>query len=417
MRILIASLGSRGDVQPTFALALALRRAGHEAYVSAPPDFAAWADELQLPFRSAGESIEAMLHEHSQAMGGNPIRVLAGMRRIFVTQMPPWFDHLLEAARGADAIVWAGQMAAPSVAAKLGIPDFGIAYTAPLLPSAHHPPLLVTRHGMPRWLNRLAWVASNAALDAVLQKPFNMGRARLGLPPVSSMSRHIFTQSPFLFAADAVIAPPPPDWTRLDVTATGPWFYDDPTALDAEVEAFLAAGAPPVYVGFGSMVSADAAALTRAVLEGAGRGGRRVLLSKGWAGIGGGPLPPGAMAVHGPMPHARLFPRVAAVVHHGGAGTMATALRAGVPQVLVPHILDQFYHAHRLEKLGIAPPGLPVKRITAERLSAAIEQAVSMPEAPRKAAAERLRAGDGVRRAVDHIITRISKWPEKRAGT
>jgi UDP:flavonoid glycosyltransferase YjiC (YdhE family) len=193
-----------------------------------------------------------------------------------------------------------------------------------------------------------------------------------------------------------------------DVTTTGPWFYEDDAALPADVEAFLEAGPPPVYVGFGSMVSADTDRVTRAVLEGASRGGRRVLLSKGWAGIGGGALPEGAMAVSGPMAHGRLFGRVAAVVHHGGAGTMAAALRAGAPQVLVPHILDQYYYAHRLATLGLAPRGIPVARLTADRLAAAIEACLAMPSRPRHEASARLRSAGGLQCAAAAIVRRIA---------
>jgi UDP:flavonoid glycosyltransferase YjiC (YdhE family) len=184
------------------------------------------------------------------------------------------------------------------------------------------------------------------------------------------------------------------------------------------VESFLASGPAPVYVGFGSMVSDDAAALTRTVLRGAGARERRVLMSKGWAGIGSAELPSSVMVVHGPMPHANLFTRVAAVVHHGGAGTMAAALRAGAPQVIVPHLADQFFHAHRLASLGIAPPGIRISNLTAERLGQAIDATLALPAGPRQAAAERLRHGDGLARAVAAIerMATSKKDPPGRAG-
>ena len=114
-------------------------------------------------------------------------------------------------------------------------------------------------------------------------------------------------------------------------------------------------------------------------------------------------LPPSVKVVSGPMPHAKLFPRLAAVVHHGGAGTTASALRAGVPQVVVPHMADQFHHAHRLAALGIAPPGIRVNRLSPERLHSALEATLALPAAPREAAAARLREGNGLARAVAMI--------------
>jgi vancomycin aglycone glucosyltransferase len=256
---------------------------------------------------------------------------------------------------------------------------------------------------LPRWANSALWSFSDNVIFGLMKIPLNAERAKLGLAPIRSTPKHLFEGLPYLLACDEAVAPRPPDWSRYDVTTTGPWFYDDPAPLDPEVEAFLDSGSAPVYVGFGSMVSSDAVALTRTVLDGAGARGRRVLMSKGWAGIGSAELPDSVMVVHGPMPHAKLFPRVAAVVHHGGAGTTASALRAGVPQVIVPHLADQFHHAHRLAVLGIAPPGIRIARLTAERLGQAIDAALATPAEPRSAAAARLRNADGLARAVAAI--------------
>jgi vancomycin aglycone glucosyltransferase len=401
VRVLIAAMGSRGDVQPMLALAMALRARGHEVLVSAPPDFAAWAGELGLQFQASGRNVQEVLTEHAEAMGANPLRILRALRKIVAEEVPGSFDRTFAAARDREILVYAGQFAASSVAEKLGIRCVSVVYSPTMLHSSHHPPFVASQQGMPRWMNAIAWAASDAILNRMLGGSINAARAKLDLPPARSISRHLFESWPVLLACDPVVAPAPPDWTALDVTATGPWFYDDPAPLDAEVEAFLDAGPPPVYVGFGSMVSDDAARMTRAILEGAG--GRRLLLSKGWAGIGGGSLPESVKVVHGPMPHAKLFPRVAAVVHHGGSGTTAQALRAGAPQVLVPHVMDQFFYAHRLRKLGIAPAGIPARKLTPARLRAALDEALALPSGPRMQAAARLREGGGIARAVARI--------------
>ncbi len=400
MKVLLAAMGSRGDVQPLLALACALKARGHEVVVSAAPDFGAWAADLGLAFVPAGLNVQEWL----QSNWGEMNRGVRGMRRalrsIATDLFPPWFEGTLAAARGMDLIVSASQFAAPSVAEKLGIPCVGVAYSPLLLRSSHHPPIFAPWQGLPRWLNAALWSISDGVLLRLMKRHLNRERAKMGLAPIADVPKHLYEGIPYLLACDPVLAPLPPDWARLRVTATGPWFYDDPQSLDPETEAFIRAGDPPVYVGFGSMVSTDVQRLTRAVLEGAGAGGRRLLLSKGWAGLGGGALPPSARVVHAPMPHAKLFPLVAAVVHHGGAGTTAAALRAGVPQVVVPHMADQYHHAHRLAALGLAPPGVPIRRLTAERLARAIDATLRLPAGPRLAAAERLRDGDGRSRAI-----------------
>ena len=414
MRVLVTAMGSRGDVQPVLALARALRTRGHETIVSAGPDFAAWAEELKIPFVPSGQNVQQWLHDHWDDMNSNPVRFMRALKTIMVDMFPLWFEATLRGAQGADVIVSANQFAAHSVAEKLGIPCLCVAYSPTLLRSSYHAPLFMPWQGLPHWVNSLLWSFHDGVSMRLMRKYLNAERAKLGLLPVASVPKHLFEGIPYLLASDAVLAPAPPDWSRFEVTQTGPWFYDDPAPLDPEVEAFLGAGAPPVYVGFGSMVSSDAATLTHAILDGAGAGGRRLLLSKGWAGIGGGTLPSTVKVVHGPMPHAKLFPRLAAVVHHGGAGTTATALRAGVPQVIVPHMADQFHHAHRLALLGLAPPGVPIRRLNAERLQHALEATLALPSAARKESAARLRDGDGLARAVA-IIEKAAQDPSTHA--
>jgi vancomycin aglycone glucosyltransferase len=144
--------------------------------------------------------------------------------------------------------------------------------------------------------------------------------------------------------------------------------------LPAKLESFLAMGPPPVYLGFGSMPDADPAATTRTLLEAIARTGRRALIGAGWAALGDGPLPEGVLAIES-VSHPMLFPRCAAIVHHGGAGTTTTAARAGVPQVVVPHLADQFYWARRVERLGIAVAAMTRRRLDAAVLAASIREA------------------------------------------
>jgi vancomycin aglycone glucosyltransferase len=398
MRVLLAAMGSRGDVQPMLALACALRERRHEVLVSASSDFAGWAGELGLPFVSTGENAQEWLRAHWRDLSAGPRSFMRTMKTFIDELFPAWFATTAQAAQGVEMIVSANQFAARSVAEKFGLPLVGVAYSPTLFRSSYHTPMFLPWQGLPRWLNRLLWATCDRMMWGLMKRYINAGRAQLQLAPVGSVSAHLFAGLPYMLASDARFAPAPPDWQRFDVTMTGPWFYDDPLPLAAEVSAFLDAGPAPIYIGFGSMISNDAASLTQTLLDAAG--GHRLLLSAGWAGIGAGSLPSSVKVVNGPMPHAKLFPRVAAVVHHGGAGTTAAAMRAGVPQVVVPHLADQFYNAHRLVQLGLAPPGIRIGRLNAERLGGAIAAALALPAAPRIEMATRLSVSDGLARAV-----------------
>jgi len=198
-----------------------------------------------------------------------------------------------------------------------------------------------------------------------------------------------------------VVAPRDPDWPT-SWPQVGYLFLDDPKPLDPALEAWLEAGEPPVYVGFGSMSIADTARVCTEVIAAIRRTGRRGLVGAGWAGLGAKGVPTDWRVVTD-APHARLFPRCAAIVHHGGSGTTASALRAGTPQVLVPHVLDQFYFAHRLRVLGLAPAPLPVARLGAGRLARAIEQSIAEGTEARLEAARRIGASDGAGEAVRFV--------------
>ncbi len=211
--------------------------------------------------------------------------------------------------------------------------------------------------------NRVQWDIDAAGWNGQFGAALNSGRAALGLAPVDNVRDHVVTDRPWL-AADPVLGPWPesPD---LDVVQTGAWIVADRRPLPAELDAFLDAGTPPVYIGFGSMPVFDD--IARIVIDAVRMQHRRVILSRGWAGLTAVD-DIGDCLVVDEVNHQALFPRVAAVVHHGGAGTTTTAARAGVPQVVVPTMMDQPYWARRVAELGIGtaydvvdrdPTGLP----------------------------------------------------------
>jgi vancomycin aglycone glucosyltransferase len=233
-----------------------------------------------------------------------------------------------------------------------------------------HPPFLVPAQSMPRWANRLAWRATHMLFGSVIRPFVNAQRATFGLPPIEDIVPYILTQRPVV-AADEELAPLPRDCPSgvRQIRALQP---PPGEPLPAKLESFLEQGPPPVYLGFGSMTDARPDRTTREIMRAVAAIGCRALVSRGWAGLGGETLPEGVLEIDA-VCHAQLFPRVAAVVHHGGAGTTTAAARAGVPQILVPHLMDQFYWGRRVQLLGLGPPPLARKRLRADRLAAALE--------------------------------------------
>jgi len=396
MRVVLAPVGSRGDVQPMVALGQRLEGAGHDVTMVVAENFRPLVEGVGLSYVRGGGDVEAIVRSEVQGRLGNPFVFLNVVRGLIDEQ----FAALEAACEGADVLVGTLlQVAAPSVAERLAIPLLFASYFPASSPTAELPPALSNLAGGPAWLNRAAWTAQTFLVNHTLRGPVNRHRARLGLPQVDDLQRHAVERSGLLLATDAQLGPAPTDWT-FKHHDTGFWYLDSPEPLPDDVEAFLAAGDPPVYIGFGSMPSVDPTGQTEVIAEACAALGCRALVSAGWANLGGG-VTSSRIKTIGPVNHRLLFERVAAVVHHGGAGTTAATARAGVPQVVVPHIVDQFYWASRVEALGLGPPPIPTAfRSTAlvRALRAALEDARMKSRAERMA--ERLRAYSGTDRAV-----------------
>jgi UDP:flavonoid glycosyltransferase YjiC (YdhE family) len=303
--------------------------------------------------------------EQAEAVSRGGVALLLSVRKFLATTLADQFEQLPKAVRGANLIIGAGvQAAAASTAEAYGLPYRYVIYCPTLLPSAEHPPTFFPLSHSRPWLNRRLWSLARIGFNRGMRPALNRHRSAMGLAPVSDLLDHLLSTRPVV-AADALLAAPPSRCPLpYDQIPCLHGFEADP--LPAKVEAFLDSGSPPVYIGFGSMTDPDAAATTRTLLDAVSKVGCRALISEGWAELGEGALPEGIMRV-GSVSHPALFQRVAAVVHHGGAGTTTTAARAGVPQILVPHLLDQHYWAQRVQHLGIGAP--PIRR---RRLSAGI---------------------------------------------
>jgi len=405
MRLLLSTIGSRGDVQPLVALGLQLKALGQDVRLCVPPDFRAWIEGLGLPVTPIGPELRSTGKVSPAAAMPTPEQRRQAMESTVATQ----FETIAAAARGCDVIVGATalQVAAPSVAESLDIPYFFAAYCPAVLPSPRHAPPLLPMLGdraAPAMDDySLLWVQDAQRWNDTWSALINPRRAALGLAPVEDVRSYIQTRQPWL-AADPTLAPWP-DPADGAVFQTGAWIVPDERPLSPELEAFLEAGEPPVYFGFGSVrTPAD---LGRGMIAAARLLRRRAVLLRGWAELGPVDEAPDCLSI-GEVNQQALFKRVAAVVHHGGAGTTTAAAGAGASQVVIPQHYDQHYWAGRVGQLGIGaahPPAAP----TAGSLADALRQALR----PEVTARARAIAGevrrDGALTAAGRLIAAVQK--------
>jgi sterol 3beta-glucosyltransferase len=406
---MIMAYGTRGDVQPFVARARVLRGRGHEPVLAAPRRFAGLAAEHGLPLAPVDDGpLRSM-----DAAGGVGDAMTGGVRAkvALARSMPAAFVRIFDDATaiattgpgaGADVVGHNGQIiAAPHLAELLGVPAV-LALTVPVyVPTSEFPwPGVSLPAGLPGVLNRVSFRGMKAP-EVMFARVVDRWREQvLGLPRRRGSHDPLRTPhggpTPVLNAVSRHVVRPPADWPP-SVTTTGYWFLPAARGLPDEIAAFLAAGEPPVLVGFGSMAGPYPAATAADVLAAVARVGVRAILATGWGGLRPDRLPEGVVAVE-QVPHDLLLPHVAAVVHHGGAGTTGAAAAAGRPQVICPFVADQPFWGRRMRDLGVAPPPVPQRRLDADRLAAALDLALT-DTAMSAAAAElghRIRQEDGV---------------------
>ncbi|MFI8966036.1 glycosyltransferase [Streptomyces sp. NPDC053493] len=414
MRVALITAGSRGDVAPFTGLGHGLALAGHDVTVVTHESFAGLVREAGLSFHGLPVDPRAELRtEHgrrlltSRSGPGKLARVLSMARRL-VGGMAP---GMLAAARASDVLLLSGSVAplGHAVAEGLGLPSRGV-YLQPIAPTRAFPPPVLGTRSYGGAGNRLAGHAVNAALDLVFDSAARLLERELGHRPRRSTARrrHRERQNwPVHHGFSPLVVTRPADW-RPGLTTDGYWWpYTSPTAqLPPRVHDFLAAGPAPVFVGLGSPTVPDPERVSDLIVRALRRAGLRGVIQSGWSGLR---ADGDDMLTVGELPHSLLFPRMAAVVHHAGAGTTAAGLRAGVPAVPMPVWFDGAFWASRLTALGVSPGPVPLRRLTApEPLAAALTAATGDPAYRHRAAAlaERLRKEDGVApvcRALDDL--------------
>ncbi|MCX4401538.1 MULTISPECIES: glycosyltransferase [unclassified Streptomyces] len=403
MRVLLSTYGSRGDVEPLAGLAVRLRELGAEVRVCAPPDedFARRLAGVGVPLVPVGRSARALT-----TAAPSPADLPRRAAELIADQV----DVVTAAAEGCDVLVATGVMPAAagarSVAEKLGIRSVSVTFQQLTLPSPHHPPLAYPGRPFPPEVtdNRVLWDLDARSIDALFGAALNTSRASIGLPPVDNVRDYVIGDRPWL-ATDPVLDP----WREpadLDVVQTGAWILPDERPLPEELVAYLEAGAPPVYVGFGSMPMHTSTDVARVAIGAIRAQGRRAVVARGWADLALIDDRDDCFVV-GEVNQQALFGRVAAVVHHGGAGTTTTAARAGAPQVVVPQATDQPYWAGRVADLGVgtAHDG-PTP--TFESLSAALRTALAPETRARATAVAATVRADGTTVAAQLLLDAVS---------
>jgi sterol 3beta-glucosyltransferase len=409
MRIVILTAGSRGDVQPYVGLGVGLQRAGHQVCLPAPETFRSLITQAGLKFVPVkGLNPQELLHlPEVQALvrkAGRPAAMLA-MLRIGRRYLAELLDEYWCSSEGADLLVASTTaFCALDCVEKRGI-RYIYAPQQPLEPTRAFPSPFLAPWGvrLDTALNRLTYYLLQFILWQVFRAAINNWRRQMSLSPHSALGymRQLRAQVT-LCGFSPLVLPVPTDWPPHH-HVTGYWFLDEPSGWQppADLMQFLESGRPPVYVGFGSLGEDDPTRMTRVVLEALELSGQRSVLLSGWSGLGNIPLPKTVYRLDS-IPHSWLFPKMAAVVHHGGMGTTAAALRAGVPSVIIPLGGDQPFWAERVKQLGVGVRCVPFSKVTAEQLAAALDKATTDTALRQQASAlgEKIRAEDGVGRAV-----------------
>lgn len=368
-RILIAAAGSYGDVAPYTGLGFRLREAGYDVALATHGTFAPLVEAAGLRFRELPADSGGR-----QGAGGR--KELMRAASVFVRDLG---GGLVDAAvRGADLLVLSTTTAPLGwhLAEAMGVPTLG-AYLQPTHPTREFPPVIGGTRSLGGFGNRALGGFSLRMVDRVYADAVRDLRARLSLPataPRVMRARQERAGLPVLHGFSPAVVPRPADW-RAGLDVVGNWWphHDPENPLPSELDDFLRAGPPPVFIGFGSMAAGEGERLSEIAVTALRAAGLRGVLQAGRAGL----VASGDdILTVGEVPHALLFPRVAAVVHHAGAGTSAAALRAGVPAVPVPVTADQPFWAARLASLGAATDPIPFRQLTAPRLAEALGRAV-----------------------------------------
>ncbi|HOW66971.1 MAG TPA: glycosyltransferase [Candidatus Paceibacterota bacterium] len=409
MRITILTLGTRGDVQPYIALGLGLKQAGYSVTLGTSKDFGTMIESRGLAFAPFEFSVREILEDPDGRAAFQSKRAAIRLYRKVAPKMPRLLDDIWKTAQGAQAILYHPKIVnSYDIAEKLNVPAVPAFYLPALSPTSAFPaPFIPGPATWGRFLNRMSHRMFLMLMTAPYHRMLNRWRVRtLALSPRplwGETARRYGKSVMKLYGYSPHLVPTPSDWDDTN-HVTGHWFLDRPEDWQPPpgLEEFLAADVPPVFVGFGSISGSDPQKATAIVLDALKKSRQRGILVAGWGGLCAADLPDTVRFVES-IPYDWLFPRVAAVVHHGGASSTAEGLRAGKPTVICPFFGDQPFWGRRLYELGVGPRPLAQKRLNSDALADAIHTAVTDDRMRLRAAdlGEKIRGERGVDRAVE----------------
>ncbi len=408
MRIVIIAPGTRGDVQPYIALGKGLQSAGHTIRLVSHSNFESLVASYGLEFWSFGNDVkDAVENSDMQALTekGNFLLLLAKMAKEAQREALRFAEGGLLAAQGMEIVLsgLGGLFIGIAIAEKLDIPLVQ-AYVVPFSPTREMSSVLTPK--LPPVLNRIShqltrqlmWQGFRSADTIARKKVLNIPAAPL-LGPYDSKSTH---NMPILYGFSPSVIPAPSDWND-QTHITGFWFVDeaDDWQPPAALLDFLQAGPAPIYIGFGSMSSRAPEQTADLIIQALKLTNQRAILLSGWGGLQKANIPDSIFMIDA-IPHSWLFPRVSAVVHHGGASTTAAGLKAGIPSVVIPFFGDQPFWGQRVAELGVGSKPIPRKQLTAERLANAIQEVVTNEGIRQRAAklGKQIQTENGIESAV-----------------
>jgi len=405
MKIVLSSRGSRGDVNPIIEVASGFQHDGHDVSICVPELFRKEMERRNLKSSYYPEDSKELM------VGlGSGIKSISKAMAFFSKALEEQFNFMLDATKDADVLITSvNEMAAPTVAEFRNIPYYRIGF-APILPGNQTPPLFPWQN-LPSVMNRMVWTTINGMAGILIRKFINAKRSELGLNNAPGANQYFTGKSHTLLAISQILAPPCKSWEkRYQYDYTGYCFPKTRDGLDQPLLDFIEAGDPPLYIGFGSVTLKDPDRLTTIIENAVEKAGCRVILGQGWTGLGNGKLHDRIFTI-GESCHASLFPKMAGIIHHGGSGTVHSAAQAGIPQFILPQIIDQYYWGNRIYKLGLGPKPVFPKKVTTDILARALEDFAhkEIYKQSAQSIAESLQKENGVKNVVE-IISLQSKY-------